>query len=61
MREQELMLARLEELRSLRLTQEEEEVLDQFESFRSEHPFRLSRLELSPEELILPMDSVQEI
>lgn len=41
---QERALANLEELRSLRLTQEEEEVLDQFESFRREHPFHLSSL-----------------
>lgn len=41
---QEKALANLEELRSVRLTREEEEVLDQFESFRSEHPFNLSSL-----------------
>lgn len=61
MREHERMLVNLEELRSQRLTQEEEEVLDQFESFRIQHPIRLSSLELSPEELLLPMGSEQEI
>ena len=37
-------LAVLEEIRSTALTPEEEEVLDGFESFRREHPFRLASL-----------------
>lgn len=41
---QERALAQLEELRSVQLTKEEEDVLDQFESFRSEHPLHLSSL-----------------
>lgn len=34
----------LAELRSVELTPEEKEVLDQFEDFRREHPFHLSSL-----------------
>ena len=34
----------LAELRSVELTPEEKEILDQFEDFRREHPFRLSSL-----------------
>lgn len=36
--------AALAELRSVELTSEEKEILDQFEDFRREHPFRLSSL-----------------
>ena len=42
--EQARALAALQQLRSASLTREEEEVLDQFEDFRREHPFRLSSL-----------------
>lgn len=42
--EQARALAGLEQLRSVSLTREEEDVLDQFEDFRREHPFRLSSL-----------------
>lgn len=38
-------LAVLDEIRSTALTREEEEVLDGFESFRREHPFRLASLD----------------
>ena len=38
-------LAVLDEIRSTALTSEEEEVLDGFESFRREHPFRLASLD----------------
>lgn len=38
-------LAVLEEIRSAALTQEEEEILDGFETFRREHPFRLISLD----------------
>lgn len=37
-------LAVLEEIRSAALSQEEEEILDGFETFRREHPFRLTSL-----------------
>lgn len=36
--------AALAELRSVELTPEEKEVLDEFESFRQDHPFRISSL-----------------
>jgi len=39
------MLAVLEELRSVPLTPEDERILDDFESFRRQHPFRLGSLE----------------
>lgn len=39
------MLAVLEELRSVPLTPEDERILDEFESFRRQHPFRLGSLE----------------
>lgn len=42
--EQQRALAALEELRSMRLTPEEEGVLDQLETFRREHPIRFSSL-----------------
>ncbi|MFL6202731.1 MAG: hypothetical protein ACJ76J_26480 [Thermoanaerobaculia bacterium] len=35
----------LDEIRSMELTREEEEVLEGFESFRREHPFRLVSLD----------------
>lgn len=38
-------LAVLDKIRSTALTREEEEVLDGFESFRREHPFRLASLD----------------
>lgn len=38
------MLAALEELKSQRLSPEEERILDELESFRSEHPFDLASL-----------------
>ena len=38
-------LAVVEEIRSTALTREEEEILDGFESFRREHPFRLNSLD----------------
>ena len=38
-------LAVLDEIRSSALTREEEEILDGFESFRREHPFRLASLD----------------
>jgi hypothetical protein len=41
---QQRMLATLAELRSVQLTPEEEEILDGFETFRKEHPFRLASL-----------------
>src|SRR5262245_4136581 len=37
-------LAALDELRSMKLTKEEEAVLDGFETFRREHPIRLASL-----------------
>ena len=37
-------LAALEELKQLKLTPEEQRILDDFESFREEHPFELSTL-----------------
>lgn len=42
--EQQRALAALAELRSVPLTPEEEEVFDQFEAFRREHPIRFSSL-----------------
>ena len=42
--EQQRALAALAELRSVQLTPEEEEVLDQLEAFRREHPIRFSSL-----------------
>jgi hypothetical protein len=39
------MLAVLEELRSIPFTSEDERILDEFESFRRQHPFRLGSLE----------------
>lgn len=41
----ERALAALAELRSVPLTSEEEEVLDQFEDFQREHPIRFSSLD----------------
>jgi hypothetical protein len=38
-------LAVVDEIRSTALTPEEEEILDGFESFRREHPFRLASLD----------------
>jgi hypothetical protein len=38
------MLAVLEELRTTKLTEEEERVLDDFERFRQEHPLDLTSL-----------------
>lgn len=37
-------LAILDELHSTELTKQEEDVLEEFESFRREHPFRLASL-----------------
>lgn len=37
-------LSALAELRSVQLTPKEKDILDQFESFQREHPFRLSSL-----------------
>jgi len=41
---QQRTLAALAELRSVKLTPEEEEVLDGFETFRREHPVRFASL-----------------
>ena len=42
--ERRSMTAVIQELRSLRPTDEEERILDEFDRFRQEHPFRLSSL-----------------
>ena len=41
---QQRMLMTLTELRSVQLTREEQEILDEFETFRNEHPVRLTSL-----------------
>lgn len=43
---QRKMLAWLDEWERTPLTEEEKRVLDDFEAFRREHPFRLRRLDL---------------
>ena len=43
------VLAALEELQQLRLTPDEERILDEFERFRQEHPFELASLEAPAE------------
>ncbi len=42
--ERHRLLGVIQDLKSTRLTSEEELLLDEFETFRSEHPFRLSDL-----------------
>lgn len=41
---QQQMLAALAEIRSAQLTQEEEDILDAFDTFRQEHPIRFASL-----------------
>jgi hypothetical protein len=42
--ERRRLLDVIQDLKSTRLTSEEELILDEFENFRAEHPFRLSDL-----------------